>query len=458
MPSNGLLSRRSFFAAAQIHMQILSEICCHWAAVDFDAPWKATLVCHLWRAAVLSSPKAWSIVNVCFPPAYEKKPPKQKNLPWGTDSGSEDDCIEEDSDAPPKPRPWALWLARARGSDLVVRIFCGICPRVDLIYSAIRLLSSHAGKIKVLEVDSNSVVMTMAQVFSMFDCATLALKSLSLSINLRPFQRLLKMREDSGVVDGFWNFLTKSPHLRSLTLSGCVLGSEGASFRGRQNQLGLKTLIMENPHRFRLHPVLETIRPFICLEILILDISVVDRDTNSPTLILPTLKTFVGHDEHILGSLTLPKLENLTFHTESSTDDLVTVLAELFERGTNLQNLTLAHALLSNSSSRRIFQHIPSLTALELQYSAIALQSLVATAPSDRLLCPRLQTLRLISSLSSDGANLLDIIKARRKSASARPITTLVLSECKLLSSHEVDKMRNAGGSGLIVKYTEYDT
>jgi hypothetical protein len=128
-------------------LQILSEICGHWASVDSDAPWKASLVCRLWRAAVLSTPEAWSQVDICFPVERLKRrtgggtsessntgSDSDGNSDGDSDGDSDDDCTDEQ-----RPRPLALWLSRARHSELSIHMKLGD-PRVDLLYTATHLL------------------------------------------------------------------------------------------------------------------------------------------------------------------------------------------------------------------------------------------------------------------------------------------------------------------------------
>ncbi|KAF8215807.1 hypothetical protein K438DRAFT_611125 [Mycena galopus ATCC 62051] len=146
----------SFFATGQVHLQILSEIYGHWVKVDRDAPWKAALVCRLWRTAVMSTPKA-CLVNICFPvEKVPKRGPKTiEKVPCDEDESdvepynvdSEDDCVEEDDDEGNedatdgwKPRPLALWLSRARESELFIYMKIGFAPRVDWII----LLSNYS--------------------------------------------------------------------------------------------------------------------------------------------------------------------------------------------------------------------------------------------------------------------------------------------------------------------------
>lgn len=129
----------SFFAVGQSHLQILSEICSRWASVDSDAPWKASLVCRLWRAAVLSTPEAWSRIDICFPVERLKRrtgggASGSDNTGSDSDGDSDDNCTDEQ-----RPRPLALWLSRARHSELSIHMKLGE-PRVDLLYTATHLL------------------------------------------------------------------------------------------------------------------------------------------------------------------------------------------------------------------------------------------------------------------------------------------------------------------------------
>ncbi|KAJ7922778.1 hypothetical protein B0H13DRAFT_2267297 [Mycena leptocephala] len=467
MPLNGFLKSPSFFAVGQIHLQVLSEISVHWARIDRDAPWKACLVCRLWRLAILSTPSAWSRVSVCFPVEKIKKRRKKnsKKVPWEDDSegdseaGDAESGDEEDAD---KPRPLAFWLSRARESKLFLYMKIGH-PRVDFIYLAIQLLLPHFPKIKELELVVESSLLPLSQVLDMLLDPTPALEHLTLSVTQRnSFE--VGIADDSTIVKGFWNFLKKSPRLRSLTLSKCLLGPMPTATGGRRSHLVLQTLTLHDTHLFTLGAVLQTIEPFLCLETLIFTSSLGCLTKMSTSrvhpIILPRLTSLtVGDDINILASLTLPKLQTLILDKELSKDgrkSLVGLLSNLFERGTNLQCLTISFAAIPNQKFSQILQHIPALVALELRHCSVEIQSLIQTTTGTSPLCPQLQTLRLCSSDLANGVALLELTVARKQSGHCRAISALGIANCKYIDDRDVEKLRKAGGPALRIDYSRY--
>ncbi|KAJ6575480.1 hypothetical protein B0H19DRAFT_645339 [Mycena capillaripes] len=482
MPFKGFPKSPSFFATGQIHLQILSEISVYWARVDNDAPWKACLVCRLWRSAVMSTPKAWSRVFICFPLEKIKKKKRKKSpspkVPWEKDLESESEDLESDSgdiesddedndgndieESPDKPRPLALWLSRAGKSELSVSIKIPLAPRVDLIYQTIQLLLPYFPQMKALELVVESSIFSLSQMLDMFVEPTPALVHLTLSDAVTHRQPDV-IAEDFTVVKSFWNFLKKSSRLRSLTLSKCLLGPMPTTKQGRHTHSALRTLTLDDAHMFLLDGVLKMIEPFLCLETLAFTSSIgclTKTSAKIHPIILPRLTSLtVGDEIHMLASLTLPKLQTLVLDKELSKDGrktLDSLLSNLFERGTDLQKLTISFAPIPKQLLFQVLRHIPTLIALELRHCSVEMQSLIQTTTKTHPLCPQLQSLGLYSSNLADGAALLELVIARKKDGRCRTIETLGIASCKYIDDRDVEKIRKAGGSSLKVDYSPY--
>ncbi|KAJ7724243.1 hypothetical protein B0H16DRAFT_1596854 [Mycena metata] len=482
MAPQGILP--SFFTAGRIPLDILSEIVVHWALSDSDAPWKASVVCHLWRSAVLSTPNAWSRVNICFPMLKKtrrrkigtKNHNKEKDSEFESQSNAANADLEsaaesesessaeledDDDDEDPsqeKPRPLGLWLSRARQSDLFIRMKLGFSPRIDFVYPAIQDLVEHFPKIKELVLDDDSYLLSLNQLLDMFGPAP-ALEHLTLSI--------IKHREELGpteeltIVKGFWNFLKQTPRLRSLKLSKCLLGPMPPA-TGPQLHLKLRSLSLDGAHLFGLHTVLKTIQPFLCLEELAFTSSVpclIRSNAGVHPITLPTLVTLaIDDDINILANFTVPKLRSLILDKYLSKDDkrsLPGLLSNLFERGTDLRSLTISFAPITKDKFVQIFQHIPLLEILEFRDCSVDMQSLIHSTTSHHPLCPQLHTLRLYSSHLADGASLLELVVVRKQSTHCRTITTLRIGDCKYIDLWDVQRIRTAGGPYLDVEYNE---
>jgi hypothetical protein len=177
-------------------------------------------------------------------------------------------------------------------------------------------------------------------------------------------------------------------------------------------------------------------------------------------IILPRLTSLtVGDDINILASLTLPKLQALILDKELSKDgrkSLVGLLSDIFERGTNLQCLTISFAPIPNQKFSQILQHIPALVALELRHCSVEIQSLIQTTTGTSPLCPQLQTLRLCSSDLANGVALLELTVARKQSGHCRAISALGIANCKYIDDRDVEKLRKAGGPALRIDYSRY--
>jgi hypothetical protein len=324
----------------------------------------------------------------------------------------------------------------------------------------------HFSKIKELKLVNESFLLHLDEVLDTLRRPAPALQHLSLSTNINKTLhfRMGFIEKDVTIVNGFWEFLKKAPRLRSLTLSGCLLGPRLVSFLGPQNHLALQTLTLNDTHVFELGPVLETIRSFMCLETLTFTSTVgciTAISTAVHPLILPTLTTLtVGDDIHILASLTLPKLQTLILDKELPKDgrkNLVILLSNLLERGTNLRSLTMSYALILHPKFRQILLHIPALVTLELRYCSVELKPLIESTAGTNPLCPNLDTLRLFSSNLADGAALLELITARKQQPGrCHPITTLGIENCKYIDGRDVRKIQKAGGPALTIDYIGY--
>ncbi|KAJ7109849.1 hypothetical protein C8R44DRAFT_264913 [Mycena epipterygia] len=247
----------------------------------------------------MSTPIAWSRVNVYLPDKHKKKKsPRRKfpsessdddcaeeefgmqlkktkdrrrKLPWEAASeSSDDDCAEEEF-GDMMPRPLALWLSRARDSELYLCMGIGrIAPRVDYLCQAIQHLNLHFHKMKELDlvVESESTGLPLNSVVGMLRQPIPALKHLTLSTGA-PRRGPDVMGDSKEYIEGFWKFLNDSEsRLHSLTLSRCLLGPMPAATGGRCPHLALHTLTLEDTRLFGLNKILETIQPFLCLETL----------------------------------------------------------------------------------------------------------------------------------------------------------------------------------------------
>ncbi|KAJ7657997.1 hypothetical protein B0H17DRAFT_1145783 [Mycena rosella] len=347
----------------------------------------------------MSTPSAWSRVNVCFP-----QPPDSDD--------SELDCVEEEDED--MPRPLGLWLLHARASELCIQIKI-VVPRVDYIFQAIKHLGPHFAKTKELElIVEPPSVLTLNQLLEMLPPLR-ALEHLTLSAN-------------------FWNhtirmFGFNPEDFTSLTLTKCILGPmPTAKNSGTHPHLTIRELTLNNIQKFTLDQVLETIEPFLCLESLTFTICIAASLSKHSTrsITLPTLTTFtVGHNPNILANLTLPKLETLILDQELPVGDQTdagNLLSDLFGRGRNLRHLTL-----SFTPTRQILQHLPGLIVLELVDCAVKMQRLIrgTTSPTPCV------------SPADPPTPILQLGRWR------------VAPECKTILARDIEEIRKAGGLAL---------
>ncbi|KAJ6463741.1 hypothetical protein DFH09DRAFT_1489632 [Mycena vulgaris] len=279
----------SIHSASQAHVQILSEIFGHWAALEEDAPRKACLVYQLWCSAVVFTPIAWSRVNACLPDGQttRRKSRRRMALPWeNSEIHSDDgmDCSDDDDD-------------RIKGMKMG-----RVAPRIDYIYEAIQKLRQM-------------MLIPMP-----------ALEHLTLNTTFPTWVVSTPMHKAKG---------------------------------GRHRHLAIHTLSMHGMRDFQLGGILETIHPFLCLEILHFSSISTRAIKPSPSfqpITLPNVTTFtMGNNATIFASLTLPNLQ-MVFDGELSKDGqeiAVNLLSDLFERGTNLRSLTLSFA-----PNLQMLQHI----------------------------------------------------------------------------------------------------
>ncbi|KAJ6469597.1 hypothetical protein C8R47DRAFT_1325511 [Mycena vitilis] len=336
----------------------------------------------------------------------------------------------------------------------------GIAPRTDLIYEAIHLLFPHCPKLREFNLVVESSILSLDQVLNMFTKPLPVLEHLSLS-TVVPRIDLDGRNSERLTIMEFWNFLRQTSCLRSLTLSKCLrLAPMPTPLVGRHRHLAIQTLTLDDAHTLALNSLLRMVEPFLGLETLIFT-SNIDCLTRIPTSVhpitLPALTSLtVGDEIHMLASLTLPKLRILILDKKLPKDgrqNLFGLLSDLFERGTDLGSLTISFAPIADDKFSQILQHIPTLVALELSHCSVQLQSLIQTTTSADPLCPRLQTLRLISSVVSEAAALQNLITARVQLGLCRAITTLGIVKCKYIDNRDIGKLQKAGGATLKIEY-----
>jgi hypothetical protein len=169
--------------------------------------------------------------------------------------------------------------------------------------------------------------------------------------------------------------------------------------------------------------------------------------------------------EHLLCHLVVPKLQTLLLRNLTPYHELLAsldgdlgmqsvfdrmsllgdVLANFFQRGTELHSLSLECSHIPDEYLLQILELLPDLSKLHLKDSFIGRPAIVGLICIDHLatpLCPKLQTIKLESCDIIPGNLLIELVASRQTSKRSLPITTLDILQCKTVRPSHIQELQ----------------
>ncbi|KDQ63086.1 hypothetical protein JAAARDRAFT_202597 [Jaapia argillacea MUCL 33604] len=464
----------------RLPIEILAETLVRWAELDHDAPWIASLVSHLWRATVLSEPRAWSRIYLPLKgPSVELEDPE-----W---------CTEEDHDVRDRRRPLALWLERATLSpDLFLNIQINrIAPLATTLYAVLKQFTPHLPSLREFELSTASTLLADGILKTFWTC-TPRLQRITIDCRAESKSLIEVIDDRNRVLPHLWATLAKAPSVSAVVLKGCLPPQQPlASASGSR----LLSLSFHGP--FRSDDFKDMMLSIgVCEALEELTITNANTSTSVPPVTLLALKVLRVHNSallathDILKSIHAPQLLTLdlggripesvleSMRKESSggqqsmremlniMETFGVALGSFSTRSPFIRHLTLDGVHVKDRFLITALKNLPYVVELCLRdsfISGLALGALSRVGPPHKdgvrsptalkspVLCPDLRRLSLDTCPLLTGKMVQDLVKARTSSSL---ITNLDIHRCKLVGEVDVVVVKELGPYAMRVEFT----